>query len=159
MLHDTVEDTVATIDEIEHLFGDEVARLVDGVTKLSKLELQLTGHADMLKIFASSFWRFRKISGSCWSSWLTACTTCGRSIIFQSPKRAWIARETMDIHVPLAERIGIQDIAEELEEMAFRELYPEVAESIENRPEFTQGEDVVNLISGEVNRVLAEADL
>ena len=48
LLHDTVEDTVATIDEIEHLFGDEVARLVDGVTKLSKLELQSqnTRHAE-----------------------------------------------------------------------------------------------------------------
>ena len=48
LLHDTVEDTVATIDEIENLFGDEVARLVDGVTKLSKLELQSqnTRHAE-----------------------------------------------------------------------------------------------------------------
>ena len=161
LLHDTVEDTVATIDEIEHLFGDEVARLVDGVTKLSKLELQSqnTRHAE----------NFRKL--------LLAISEDIRVLLVKladrvhnmrtlhyisvPEKRARIARETMDIYVPLAERIGIQDIKEELEEMAFRELYPEVAESIENRLEFLkeQGEDVVNLISGEVNRVLAEADL
>ncbi len=161
LLHDTVEDTVATIDEIEHLFGDEVARLVDGVTKLSKLELQSqnTRHAE----------NFRKL--------LLAISEDIRVLLVKladrvhnmrtlhyisvPEKRARIARETMDIYVPLAERIGIQDIKEELEEMAFRELYPEVAESIENRLEFLkeQGEDVVKLISGEVNRVLAEADL
>ena len=161
LLHDTVEDTVATIDEIQHLFGDEVARLVDGVTKLSKLELQSqnTRHAE----------NFRKL--------LLAISEDIRVLLVKladrvhnmrtlhyisvPEKRARIARETMDIYVPLAERIGIQDIKEELEEMAFRELYPEVAESIENRLEFLkeQGEDVVNLISGEVNRVLAEADL
>ena len=161
LLHDTVEDTVATIDEIEHLFGDEVARLVDGVTKLSKLELQSqnTRHAE----------NFRKL--------LLAISEDIRVLLVKladrvhnmrtlhyisvPEKRARIARETMDIYVPLAERIGIQDIKEELEEMAFRELYPEVAESIENRLEFLkeQGEDVVKLISGEVNLVLAEADL
>ena len=76
-------------------------------------------------------------------------------------KRARIARETMDIYVPLAERIGIQEIKEELEELAFWELYPEVAESIENRLKFLKetGENVVGRISDELNRVLAEADI
>ena len=161
LLHDTVEDTVATIDEIEHLFGDEVARLVDGVTKLSKLELQSqnTRHAENFrKLLLAISEDIRVLLVKLADRVHNMCTLHYISV---PEKRARIARETMDIYVPLAERIGIQDIKEELEEMAFRELYPEVAESIENRLEFLkeQGEDVVNLISGEVNRVLAEADL
>ncbi|MGB0630080.1 MAG: RelA/SpoT family protein [Alphaproteobacteria bacterium] len=161
LLHDTVEDTVATIDEIENLFGDEVARLVDGVTKLSKLELQSpdTKHAE----------NFRKLLLAISEDIRVLLVKLADRVhnmrtlhyISDPEKRARIARETMDIYVPLAERIGIQDIKEELEEMAFRELYPEVAESIENRLEFLkqQGEDVVNRISDEIKRVLAEADI
>jgi len=161
LLHDTVEDTVATIDEIQRLFGDEVARLVDGVTKLSKLELQSpdTRHAE----------NFRKLLLAISEDIRVLLVKLADRVhnmrtlhyISDPEKRARIARETMDIYVPLAERIGIQDIKEELEEMAFRELYPEVAESIENRLEFLkeQGEDIVKRISGEIKRVLAEADI
>jgi len=161
LLHDTVEDTVATIDEIQRLFGDEVARLVDGVTKLSKLELQSpdTRHAE----------NFRKLLLAISEDIRVLLVKLADRVhnmrtlhyIFDPEKRARIARETMDIYVPLAERIGIQDIKEELEEMAFRELYPEVAESIENRLEFLkeQGEDIVKRISDEIKRVLAEADI
>ena len=161
LLHDTVEDTVATIDEIENLFGDEVARLVDGVTKLSKLELQSqdTRHAE----------NFRKLLLAISEDIRVLLVKLADRVhnmrtlhyIPEPEKRARIARETMDIYVPLAERIGIQDIKEELEEMAFRELYPDVAESIENRLGFLkeQGEDVVKRISDEIHRVLAEADV
>jgi guanosine-3',5'-bis(diphosphate) 3'-pyrophosphohydrolase len=161
LLHDTVEDTVATIDEIQRLFGDEVARLVDGVTKLSKLELQSpdTRHAE----------NFRKLLLAISEDIRVLLVKLADRVhnmrtlhyISDPEKRARIARETMDIYVPLAERIGIQDIKEELEEMAFRELYPEVAESIENRLEFLkeQGEDIVKRISDEIKRVLAEADI
>ena len=122
LLHDTVEDTVATIDEIEHLFGDEVARLVDGVTKLSKLELQSqnTRHAE----------NFRKLLLAISEDIRVLLVKLAdrvhnmRTLHYISvPKTRPIARETMDIYVPLAERIGIQDIKEELEEMAFRELF------------------------------------
>jgi len=161
LLHDTVEDTVATIDEIQRLFGDEVARLVDGVTKLSKLELQSpdTRHAE----------NFRKLLLAISEDIRVLLVKLADRVhnmrtlhyISDPEKRARIARETMDIYVPLAERIGIQDIKEELEEMAFRELYPEVAESIENRLEFLkeQGEDIVKRISDEIKRVLAGADI
>lgn len=161
LLHDTVEDTVATIDEIQRMFGDEVARLVDGVTKLSKLELQSpdTRHAE----------NFRKLLLAISEDIRVLLVKLADRVhnmrtlhyISDPEKRARIARETMDIYVPLAERIGIQDIKEELEEMAFRELYPEVAESIENRLEFLkeQGEDIVKRISDEIKRVLAEADI
>jgi len=161
LLHDTVEDTVATIDQIDTLFGDEVARLVDGVTKLSLLELQSpgSGHAE----------NFRKL--------LLAISEDIRVLLvkladrlhnmrtlhyIQAPeKRARIARETMEIYVPLAERIGIQEIKEELEDIAFRELYPDAAESIVSRLNFlqAQGDDIINRISDEINRTLVEADI
>ena len=139
LLHDTVEDTVATIDEIEHLFGDEVARLVDGVTKLSKLELQSqnTRHAE----------NFRKLLLAISEDIRVLLVKLADRVhnmrtlhyISDPEKRTRIARETMDIYVPLAERIGIQEIKEELEEMAFRELYPEVAESIEKPARISEG--------------------
>ena len=161
LLHDTVEDTVATIDEIESLFGDEVAKLVDGVTKLSKLELQSpdTKHAE----------NFRKLLLAISEDIRVLLVKLADRVhnmrtlhyIADDKKRARIARETMDIYVPLAERIGIQDIKEELEELAFRELYPEVSESIESRLEFLkeQGRDVVERISDEIGRVLVEAEI
>jgi GTP pyrophosphokinase len=161
LLHDTVEDTGATVEEIGQLFGDEVARLVDGVTKLSKLELQSpdTRHAE----------NFRKLLLAISEDIRVLLVKLADRVhnmrtlhyILDREKRARIARETMDIYVPLAERIGIQEIKEELEEMAFWELYPDVAESIENRLEFLKdkGEDVVKSISNEVNRVLADADI
>lgn len=161
LLHDTVEDTVATIDEIHQMFGDEVARLVDGVTKLSKLELQSGGTRQAEN--------FRKL--------LLAISEDIRVLLvkladrlhnmrtlhyIESPeKRSRIARETMDIYAPLAERIGIQEIKEELEDLAFRELYPDVCESMTSRLDFLQEEsdDLVTRISDEIGRILAEADI
>ena len=161
LLHDTVEDTVATIEEIDRLFGGEVARLVDGVTKLSRLELQSpdSGHAE----------NFRKL--------LLAISEDIRVLLvkladrlhnmrtlhyIKSPeKRERIARETMEIYVPLAERIGIQEIKEELEDIAFRELYPDASDSIVSRLKFLeeQGDNIITRISDEINRTLVEADI
>ena len=161
LLHDTVEDTVATIEEIATHFGDEVARLVDGVTKLSQLELQSrdTSQAE----------NFRKL--------LLAVSEDIRVLLvkladrlhnmrtlhyIKSPeKRARIARETMEIYAPLAERIGIQEIKEELEDLAFRELYPEAFDSITSRLDFLreQADDVVSRISDQINRKLVEGGI
>ena len=65
LLHDTVEDTVATLDDIERLFGDEISRLVDGVTKLGQLGCNRT-RRNRPRIFASCSWPCRKISECCW---------------------------------------------------------------------------------------------
>jgi GTP diphosphokinase / guanosine-3',5'-bis(diphosphate) 3'-diphosphatase len=161
LLHDTVEDTVATIDEIDTLFGDEVARLVDGVTKLSLLELQSpdSGHAENFRKLLLAISEDIRVLLVKLADRLHNMRTL--HYIKAPEKRARIARETMEIYVPLAERIGIQEIKEELEDIAFRELYPDAAESIVSRLNFlqAQGDDIITRISHEINRTLVEADI
>ena len=161
LLHDTVEDTVATIDEIRRLFGEEVARLVDGVTKLSKLELQShdTRHAENFRKLLLAISEDIRVLLVKLADRLHNMRTL--HYIKDPEKRARIARETMEIYVPLAERIGIQEIKEELENLAFRELYPDASESIVSRLEFLkeQGEDIVVRISDAINRTLVESDI
>ena len=161
LLHDTVEDTVATIDQIEALFGDEVARLVDGVTKLSRLELQSpdSGHAENFRKLLLAISEDIRVLLVKLADRLHNMRTL--HYIKNPKKRARIARETMEIYVPLAERIGIQEIKEELEDMAFRELYPDASESIAGRLTFLQeqGDDIVTRIIDEINRTLVEVDI
>ena len=161
LLHDTVEDTVATIDQIDTLFGDEVARLVDGVTKLSLLELQSpgSGHAENFRKLLLAISEDIRVLLVKLADRLHNMRTL--HYIKVPEKRARIARETMEIYVPLAERIGIQEIKEELEDIAFRELYPDAAESIVSRLNFlqAQGDDIITRISDEINRTLVEADI
>jgi guanosine-3',5'-bis(diphosphate) 3'-pyrophosphohydrolase len=163
LLHDTVEDTVATLDEIQNNFGPSVAHLVDGVTKLSSLELQ---SADSRQIE-----NFRKL--------LLATSRDIRVLLIKladrlhnmrtlefikSPeKRARIARETIDIYAPLADRIGMQRLKDELESSAFAELYPDALATIEARLDFLRAEakkeKIIDTISTELGEVLAEAGL
>lgn len=161
LLHDTVEDTVATIEEIDRLFGDEVARLVDGVTKLSRLELQSpdSGHAENFRKLLLAISEDIRVLLVKLADRLHNMRTL--HYIKDPEKRARIARETMEIYVPLAERIGIQEIKEELEDIAFRVLYPDASESIVSRLKFLQeqGEDIITRISDEINRTLVEADI
>ncbi|MEX2649965.1 MAG: bifunctional (p)ppGpp synthetase/guanosine-3',5'-bis(diphosphate) 3'-pyrophosphohydrolase [Alphaproteobacteria bacterium] len=161
LLHDTVEDTVATNEEIERLFGTEIARLVDGVTKLSRIELQ-SDHTRQAE-------NFRKL--------LLAMSEDIRVLLVKladrlhnmrtlahvpSPeKRRRIARETMEIYAPLAERIGMQRMKDELEDLAFAELNPEAHSSIVARLEFlrAEGGDLVERIENEVRKTLAQAGI
>lgn len=148
LLHDTIEDTAATYEDIKDLFGEEIAKLVEGVTKLSKLQLQ----SDQTKQAEN----FRKL--------LLAMSDDIRVLLvkladrlhnmrtlhfFKNPeKRRRIATETMEIYAPLAERIGMQEMKNELEELAFKELHPEAYESIKARLSFLreQGGDLVSRI-------------
>src|SRR5690242_15754724 len=130
LLHDTVEDTLATIEDIEKLFGPEVATLVDGVTKLSKIELQSdhTKQAENFRKFLLAMSRDIRVLLVKLADRLHNMRTL--SYLKDPEKRRAIARETMEIYAPLAERIGIHDIKNELEDLAFAELHPEARTSI-----------------------------
>ena len=132
LLHDTIEDTKSTYAEVEKRFGEEVAQLVDGVTKLTNLELS--------SVEAEQAENFRKL--------LLAMSKDLRVLLVKLAdrlhnmrtirhmplaKQAQKARETMDIYAPLAGRMGMQSMREELEDLAFRVLNPEGRNSIMRR--------------------------
>ncbi len=158
LLHDTVEDTLATHEEIERLFGPEIARLVDGVTKLSRLELQSdkTKQAENFRKLVIAMSEDIRVLLVKLADRLHNMRTL--HYIDDIEKRQRIARETMEIYVPLAERIGMHAIQEELEDLAFAHLNPDARVSVVNRLKFLRekGGDVVARINDQLKRVLAE---
>lgn len=133
ILHDTIEDTDLTIECIEKNFSKDIAKLVDGVTKLTKIEFK----ADNVRQAEN----FRKLLLAMSDDIRVLLIKLAdrlhnmRTIDFISKpeKRERIALETMEIYAPLAERIGVQQIKGELQDICFRVLHPEVRESILNR--------------------------
>lgn len=132
LLHDTIEDTGATYTEITEMFGREIAELVDGVTKLNKLELasQETAQAENFRKLLLAMSRDVRVL----LVKLADRTHNMRTIAALRPeKRARIARETMDIFAPLAGRMGMQRMRDELEDLAFEVLNAEARTSIMRR--------------------------
>ncbi|RZL70800.1 MAG: bifunctional (p)ppGpp synthetase/guanosine-3',5'-bis(diphosphate) 3'-pyrophosphohydrolase, partial [Sphingomonas sp.] len=130
ILHDTIEDTVATPEEITRLFGANVARLVDGVTKLSKIEAQTENEraAENLRKFLLAMSDDIRVLLVKLADRLHNMRTL--HFIKNPDKRKRIARETMDIYAPLAERIGMYEFMKEMQTLAFAQLEPEAYESI-----------------------------
>ncbi|RVU19764.1 RelA/SpoT family protein [Methylobacterium oryzihabitans] len=132
VLHDTVEDTAATLDEINRTFSPEIGTLVDGLTKIKRL--------DLVSKRAAQGENFRKL--------LLAIAADVRVLLVKladrlhnmrtlqhmtAEKRARIAQETLDIYAPLASRMGMQEMREELEDLSFRNLKPDVYATISRR--------------------------
>ncbi|MGR3418897.1 HD domain-containing protein, partial [Paracoccus sp. (in: a-proteobacteria)] len=132
LLHDTVEDTRSTKEEIVTIFGPEIADLVDGVTKLTNLQLSNTQSRqaeNFRKLFMAMSRDLRVILVK-----LADRLHNMRTIRSMRPdKQVQKARETMDIYAPLAGRMGMQWMREELEDLAFRVLNPEARASIIRR--------------------------
>jgi len=158
LLHDTVEDTDTTVEEVKSLFGEQVAQLVDGLTKLAMIEQK---SADKKQAE-----NFRKL--------LLAMSEDIRVLLIKladrlhnmrtlhflkkPEKRARIAKETLDIYAPLAERIGMQEIKSELEGIAFAELHKEAYDSIIARLNFLreQGNNLVPKIIKQLEKDMKE---
>ncbi len=160
LLHDTVEDTRSTHDEIVAMFGSEIAGLVDGVTKLTNLQLSSSE--------AKQAENFRKL--------LIAMSRDLRVILvkladrlhnmrtiksMRPDKQGQKARETMEIYAPLAGRMGMQWMRDELEDLSFRVLNPEARNSIIRRFLTLQREagDVVHKISADIRAELESAGI
>ena len=133
ILHDTIEDTLTTPAEIERLFGVNVARLVDGVTKLSKIEAQSESEraAENLRKFLLALSDDIRVLLVKLADRLHNMRTLHH--IPAEDKRRRIAKETMDIYAPLAERIGMYEIMNEMQTLAFRQLEPDAFASITRR--------------------------
>lgn len=154
LLHDTVEDTDTTVEEIRDNFGAQVAQLVDGLTKLAMIEQKSANNKQAEN--------FRKL--------LLAMSEDVRVLLIKladrlhnmrtlhflkkPEKRARIAKETLDIYAPLAERIGMQEVKTELEEIAFAELHKEAHDSIVARLNFLreQGNNLVPKIISQLEK-------
>ena len=136
LLHDAVEDTRLTLEEITAQFGSEVANVVDGVTKLDRLhfdskEAQQAATIRKMLIAMASDWRVLLIK---LADRLHNMRTLGS---LEEWKQRRTAQETMDIYAPLAHRLGIQQIKWELEDLSFRTLHPkryaEIAQMVRSR--------------------------
>ncbi len=159
LLHDVVEDTEYTLHDIETLFGPEIRRLVDGVTKLSRIELQSdhTKQAENFRKLVIAMSEDIRVLLVKLADRLHNMRTLHH--IPADDKRRRIARETMDIFVPLAERIGLNSIKAELEDLAFAELNPDGRESVVARLKYLNdesGSTTVQAIIDELTRVLKE---
>ncbi|QYF88292.1 bifunctional (p)ppGpp synthetase/guanosine-3',5'-bis(diphosphate) 3'-pyrophosphohydrolase [Brevundimonas sp. PAMC22021] len=160
LLHDVVEDTSATRDDIAGMFGEEIAILVEGVTKLSRLELQAerTRQAENLRKFILAISRDVRVLLVKLADRLHNM----RTLHFVKPeKRERISRETLEVYAPLGRSIGIHSIASELEELAFEHLNPTARTAIERRLEALKLEHgrAIEGVSSEVERVLTEGGI
>lgn len=158
LLHDTIEDTKSTHQELGQLFGEEIAELVEGVTKLTNLQLSSTE--------TKQAENFRKLLMAMSKDLRVILVKLAdrlhnmRTIKAMRPdKQVQKARETMDIFAPLAGRMGMQSMREELEDLSFRVLNPEARNSIIRRFLTLQREtgDVVHRITADIRQELEKA--
>jgi len=157
LLHDTIEDTEATRAEIDSLFGQEIGALVEGLTKLKKLDL-VTKEAKQAE-------NLRKLLLAIADDVRVLLVKLAdrlhnmRTLHFMSPEsRRRTAEETIDIYAPLAGRMGMQEMRDELEDLAFRELEPETCDMIDSRLESLaqRSRGLIAEIEAQLTRKLAD---
>ncbi|MFZ4532760.1 MAG: RelA/SpoT family protein [Alsobacter sp.] len=156
VLHDTIEDTAATREEIDTLFGKEIGSLVEGLTKIKRLDLvsKKAAQAENLRKLLLAIADDVRVLLVKFADRLHNM----RTLHFVPPeKRARIAEETLDIYAPLAGRMGMQDMREELEDLAFRHFSPDAHAMITARLDEISGKSgaVIDEIERELTAKMA----
>ena len=158
LLHDVIEDTPVKLADIEARFGKEIAGLVDGVTKLTRLELQSdrTKQAENFRKLVLAMSRDIRVLLVKLADRLHNMRTL--HFVQKTERRQRIARETLEIYAPLAERIGMDSVKSELQTLSFMQLEPEAYATIQARLNFLrgQGADVIDEARSELLRVCRE---
>ncbi|MFE6255584.1 RelA/SpoT family protein [Agromyces sp. NPDC057865] len=156
LLHDTVEDTAYTLDEVRHDFGDEIAMLVDGVTKLDKVKYGDSTQAETVRKMIVAMSKDIRVLIIKLADRLHNARTWG-FVPAESATRK--ATETLEIYAPLAHRLGIQAIKWELEDLSFAVLYPKLYAEIESlvKQRTPQREEFVQTVIDLVNEDLKAA--
>ncbi len=161
LLHDTIEDTGVTLDSLERGFGATVAGLVDGVTKLTRLELQSdrTKQAENFRKLVLAMSRDIRVLIVKLADRLHNMRTLHH--VREEHRRVRIARETLDIYAPLAERIGMDAIKTELQDISFGVLEPDARATIQARLNYLRGHgaDVIAEVRDEITRICHEAGI
>lgn len=159
LLHDTVEDTIIKIEDIQLNFGNQIANLVDGVTKLAKIKFQsenIRERENFRKLLLAMSQDIRVLIVK-----LADRLHNMRTINYLSEHKARrIALETMEIYAPLAERIGMQKMKNELQDLAFARLYPEERQSIINRLKFLKNDEgsLIDKIETQIKKTITDVD-
>ncbi len=160
LLHDTVEDTRASYKQVEELFGHDVAELVDGVTKLTNLQLS-SSETKQAENFRKLFIAMSKDMRVILVKLADRLHNMRTIKAMRAEKQIQKARETMDIFAPLAGRMGMQWMREELEDLSFRVINPDARNSIMRRFVTLQREtgDVVHKITNDIRSELDNASI
>jgi len=157
LLHDTIEDTSATREEIDQLFGCDIGALVEGLTKLNRLDFisKKAVQAENLRKLLIAISQDIRVLLVKLADRLHNMRTLD---IMRDDKRLRIAEETMDIYAPLAGRMGMQDMREELEESAFRYINPEAWRAVKDRLAdlSKRNSDLISTIEGELDALFAK---
>jgi len=160
LLHDTVEDTEVTKEDLLKYFGDEVAFLVEGLTKISRLDFETRVHqqAENLRRMILSMAQDIRVIMVKLADRLHNMRTLEH---LKPEKSAKVAQETMDIYAPLANRLGISWIQSELEDLSFQYLYPEAYHNLKQKVEQRSGEyDLyIRKVIGILSKVLEDHDI
>ncbi|OLP56004.1 GTP pyrophosphokinase [Rhizobium rhizosphaerae] len=156
LLHDTIEDTTATRAEIDNLFGEDIGALVEGLTKIKKLDLvtKKAKQAENLRKLLLAISDDVRVLLVKLADRLHNMRTLDH---MRADKRARISEETMEIYAPLAGRMGMHDMREELENLSFRHMNPDAFETVTKRLDELSGrnEGLIKKIEDELRELLS----
>ncbi|MEW2622320.1 HD domain-containing protein [Streptomyces sp. NPDC048106] len=158
LLHDTVEDTEVTLDQVREQFGEEVRYLVDGVTKLEKVDYGAAAEPETFRKMLVATGSDVRVMSIKLADRLHNMRTLG---VMRPEKQARIAGVTRDVLIPLAERLGVQALKTELEDLVFAILHPEEYERTREliAENAARAADPLAVVADEVRAVLREAGI